>query len=243
MPKSDLIYVALGDSISIDDYAGGPGCGAASLLHENTLRFPEFDGKDLSSRLSGIRLELLAADGATAPDVAGLQVRNLPGLGGDIAVATLTCGGNDLLRIYGADLQVGEVAAQELREYLDEILDALRSQAADGAIVIVGNIYDPTDGTGDPDLFGGVPWPDGMQILDLMNEAIEEKADEYDALLADIHSHFLGHGVAAEDPGHPYHNPDDPTHWYEHVIEPNWRGASEVRRVFWQRVEQVLGSA
>jgi lysophospholipase L1-like esterase len=238
MPTSNLIYAALGDSISIDDYAGGPGCGAASLLHHNRPRFPEFQGRDLSSILPGIRLELFAMDGATAPDVAGDQLRSFSRLDGEIAAATLTCGGNDLLRIYGADLQVGEVAAQELSEYLHEILGELRNAGGDEIPIIVGNIYDPTDGTGDPDLFGGVPWPDGMQILRLFNEAIENVADEYDALLADIHSHFLGHGVAAQDPTHPHHNPDDPTLWYEQVIEPNWRGASEVRRVFWERIEE-----
>jgi hypothetical protein len=31
-------YVALGDSISIDDYAGGPGRGGASLLARNGTR-------------------------------------------------------------------------------------------------------------------------------------------------------------------------------------------------------------
>ncbi len=36
------VYVALGDSMSIDDYAGGAGRGAASLLYRNCdADFPE----------------------------------------------------------------------------------------------------------------------------------------------------------------------------------------------------------
>lgn len=242
MSKSNMLYVALGDSISIDDYAGGPGCGAASLLFRNSPRFPEFAGKDLASRAPGIRLALLARDGAMAPDVADGQMPRLADLDGEIALATLTCGGNDLLKIYGADLQTGEVAAQDLRLYLDDILTGLRERMGAAGLIVVGNIYDPTDGTGDPDLFGGVPWPDGLAILDLFNEVIEEAADDHDAWLADIHAHFLGHGCAAADPGNPHHNPDDPTLWYEQIIEPNGRGASEVRRLFWARVEEWFSS-
>ena len=42
--------------------------------------------------------------------------------------------------------------------------------------------------------------------------------------LADIHQHFLGHGLAALEP----------ERWYlrESIIEPSARGASEVRRVW-----------
>ena len=32
---SRVVYAALGDSLSIDNYAGGPGRGAASLLWRN----------------------------------------------------------------------------------------------------------------------------------------------------------------------------------------------------------------
>ena len=34
-PHAGPLYAALGDSISIDEYAGGPGRGGASLLHTN----------------------------------------------------------------------------------------------------------------------------------------------------------------------------------------------------------------
>ena len=41
-------YVALGDSISIDDYSGGPGRGGASLLYANRDDdFPDWRGRDL----------------------------------------------------------------------------------------------------------------------------------------------------------------------------------------------------
>jgi hypothetical protein len=62
------VYVALGDSMSIDDYAGGTGRGAASLLYRNRdTDFPDWAGRDLAT--AGYALQLLARDGATSTDV------------------------------------------------------------------------------------------------------------------------------------------------------------------------------
>jgi hypothetical protein len=45
------VYLALGDSMSVDAYAGGPGRGAASLLHHNRdADFPNWAGRDLHTR-------------------------------------------------------------------------------------------------------------------------------------------------------------------------------------------------
>jgi hypothetical protein len=58
-------YVALGDSMSIDAYAGGPGRGAASLLSRNRdADFPDWAGRDLAA--VGLTPEILASDGATS---------------------------------------------------------------------------------------------------------------------------------------------------------------------------------
>ena len=107
----------------------------------------------------------------------------------------------------------------------------------------MGNIYDPTDGVGDYEEFGTRDWNDGHLILDLFNRTLADAADEHDALIADIHAHFLGHGFAVDDPSHPHHDPDDPTSWYIQRSEANDRGASEIRRLFWQRVEEMFPAA
>ena len=79
MPLSSAAaYVALGDSISIDDYAGGPGRGGASLLFRNhDDDFPQWRGRDLASRHHDAAFVMLAADGATTRS---LQVTQLPRL-------------------------------------------------------------------------------------------------------------------------------------------------------------------
>ena len=59
-------YVAMGDSISIDEYAGGLGRGGASLLYRNhDDDFPEWKGRDLISSDPDATFALLAGDGAT----------------------------------------------------------------------------------------------------------------------------------------------------------------------------------
>jgi hypothetical protein len=62
-----VVYAALGDSMSIDDYAGGPGRGATSLLLRNRDDdFPVWAGRDLTAR-----------DPGRAPVRAGHQTKEL----------------------------------------------------------------------------------------------------------------------------------------------------------------------
>jgi len=66
--RNPVVYAALGDSMSIDDYAGGPGRGAASLLWRNRDHdFPAWAGRDLTTGDPTARLVLVASDGATSP--------------------------------------------------------------------------------------------------------------------------------------------------------------------------------
>ena len=97
-----VVYAALGDSMSIDDYAVGPGGGAASLLWRNRDDdFPAWAGRDLTARDRSARRPLLASDGASSATVAGEQLGRLRRLGGIPTLATVTMGGNDLLAAYG----------------------------------------------------------------------------------------------------------------------------------------------
>ena len=71
--SGECAYVALGDSISIDYYAGGPGRGGASLLARNRDDdFPDWRGRDLGDR----PCHLLATDGATSRELVDQQVRH-----------------------------------------------------------------------------------------------------------------------------------------------------------------------
>ena len=87
-------YVALGDSISIDDYAGGAGRGGASLLFANRdADFPEWRGRDLKSIDPGTTFTLLATDGATTRTLLQTQLPRLAALASPPTVVTLTIRG------------------------------------------------------------------------------------------------------------------------------------------------------
>jgi lysophospholipase L1-like esterase len=228
-------YVALGDSISIDVYpaadaerrhagkASSDRLGAVSLLARNDDGlWPEFRGRDLASLMPSLRfdprLDDLTADGATTESVLR-QVQRID-RSDDPSLVTITAGGNDLLGFIGsAGGSPAAAIAERLRRGVARVLELLPH-----ATIVIGTVYDPSDGT---------------KRLPGYARALEREAawlDEYNALvrdfvksdkrlrLADIHAHFLGHGLTAPEA----------EWWYlqESIIEPSARGASEVRRLW-----------
>ena len=109
-----MLYVALGDSMSIDDYPGldysdrtgrpaPAGLGAPSLLQHNVdAVWPEFARRDLASLAPGHRAVVLSQDGATTADVLEDQLREVP--------RRL----DDLLRLPGVARKTANVVAAEL---------------------------------------------------------------------------------------------------------------------------------
>ena len=234
-PGSDdgFLYAALGDSISIDLYAGGAGRGGPSLLTRNRDDdFPQWRGHDLVTRHPGARLELLAVDGGTVPTVLEAQLPQLARLGRRPDLVTLTVGGNDLLQAYG-DTGLARAVVRRVRAGVDRALGGLRELAPDAAL-LVGTVYDPSDGTGDAIALGLPPWPDAVAVLGELNEALRTVAQAHEARVAEIHGAFLGHGVRAGDPRGDEPRPDQRDLWFCSVIEPNAWGAGGVRAAFWE---------
>jgi lysophospholipase L1-like esterase len=226
-------YVALGDSISIDDYAGGPGRGGASLLQRNRDDdFPQWRGRDLVSRDPGTTFALLATDGATTRTLLDVQLPRLTALGLRPTLVTLTIGGNDVLGCYG-DTAAARRTVSQVRAAVSAALDRLGPLLAPDARVVVGNVYDPSDGTGDAQRLGLPPWPDAVGVLTELNGALRDAAHRHGAALADIAGRFTGHGLLAGDPSRPDPRPAERDLWFCQVIEPNAWGAGGVREAFW----------
>jgi acyl-CoA thioesterase I len=173
------------------------------LLVQNDDRlFPEFQGKDLSSR--GLaRLEHCARDGATVeglPSQArGLRIE-------ETAIALITIGGNDLLQGLIYDMNIGMTA---FANALDTFVQQLPIRP-----VLLGNVYDPTLGD-DQRNFVGIDPTIARKNLQRMNMTIQDIANRYGQLV-DLHAHFLTGDLS----------------WFTATIEPSLRGASEVRRAF-----------
>ena len=236
---SGLVYAALGDSMSIDHYAGGPGRGAASLLWGNRDDdFPAWAGRDLTARDPTARLALLASDGATSATVAGEQLRRLRRLERTPTLATVTMGGNDLLAAYGD----ATAARRAIRTVVDNgrlVLASLRTLMGPEAPIVVATVYDPSDGSGDAGRLGLPAWPEVLALLAELNRALRMLAEDHQALVADVHARFLGHGLAAGDPTQPAARPADRGLWYCGLIEPNAWGASEIRASFWETLRRA----
>jgi lysophospholipase L1-like esterase len=232
---SDPVYVALGDSISIDEYAGGPGRGGASLLARNRDDdFPRWRGHDLATRDGSLRYHLLAVDGGTTSTLLESQLPRLEASGLTPAVVTLTVGGNDLLGAYG-DTPRARAVVRTVVVRVGQALPRLRRvlRSPDDPIV-VGTVYDPSDGSADAARVGLPPWPDVVDLLAELNAGLRAVADEHRARVAEIHDRFLGHGLAVGNPAQPHPRPGDRALWYCNVIEPNAWGADAVRASFWE---------
>jgi lysophospholipase L1-like esterase len=232
-PPEPFGYAALGDSISIDEYAGGPGRGGASLLFRNRDDdFPQWRGRDLVHLHPGARFDLLAMDGATTRTLADVQLPRLAALPVRPALVTLTIGGNDLLSAYGDTAAARRVVAH-VRTQVARAVEQVSAALAPGGRVVVGTVYDPSDGTGDAAALGLPPWPDAVAVITELNHALRAVARDGGAAVAEIAQRFRGHGLLAGDAARPDPRPADRDLWLCSVIEPNAWGAGGVREACW----------
>lgn len=232
------IYAALGDSISIDLYAGGRGRGGASLLARNRDRdFPDWRGRDLATTRPKLGFDLLASDGGTTSSLLDVQLPRLESGDAVPRVVTLTVGGNDVLGAYG-DTRLALEIVQVVGRRVGRALERLQALVGPGDPIIVGTVYDPSDGSGEAWRVGLPPWPDVVDVLAELNATLRAVAGEHGARIADIHGRFLGHGLHAGNPGQPKARPRDRGLWYCQIIEPNAWGADAVRAAFWAALHE-----
>jgi lysophospholipase L1-like esterase len=237
------VYVALGDSISIDDYAGGPGRGGASLLFRNRDEdFPAWRGRDVASLHPDARFHCLASDGATTRTVTDVQLPLLASLPAPPTLVTLTVGGNDLLSAYGDNSSARGVITH-VQAAVAHTLEIVGAALAPAGRLVVGTVYDPSDGTGDAGRLGLPPWPDAVAVIGELNDALREVARASGAAVAEIDRLFQGHGLLAGDITRPQARPAARNLWLCSVIEPNAWGASGVREAFWDAAGLETGSA
>jgi lysophospholipase L1-like esterase len=224
-------YVALGDSMSSDHY---PTCDARGL----DLPPPRLDPigaaalpyQDLQHSSPGIAFSNLTEDGAMIDDVVTEELARLGHDSSDPNIlVTLTAGGNDLLDALTAGHPL-DAAVDRIQRRYTELVATLREELP-CATLLLTTVYDPTDGTGRLpgfELLGPLP----LQYLDLFNAYVRETSRRFPgAALADVHRHFLGHGVKAPDAERWY--------WSRNLIEPNARGADEIRRVWWEALSSL----
>jgi lysophospholipase L1-like esterase len=166
------LYLALGDSISIDDYTGVHGGGAASQL----ARALGVDLVDLTR--DGNTTQGVLADLAAAPTVAD--------------IVTLTAGGNDLL---------GGVLPRAILRRLHEIAGRVQPLGARVIVNTIYDPSDGDNEVGRRELgLSWLATMELRRRLDAVNRGIRTLACEQGFLLGDLERLFHGHGVASEEP-------------------------------------------
>jgi acyl-CoA thioesterase I len=192
-----------GDSILDCGRYNAHGVHPGQLIVQNDDRlFPEFRGRDLSSR-GPARLDHRALDGATVESLPAQLLGLEPAEG---SVALVTVGGNDLLAGLAADTGAGIRAFEST---LQRFLRLLPIRP-----VLLGTVYDPTFGD-DARNFLPIDPRTARANLGLVNGILHALAARYGKVV-DLHAHFLN---------------GDPS-WFTLTIEPSLTGASEVRRSF-----------
>lgn len=226
-PALDAGEIDVAVALERDSAAGQVGAlGAASLFYRNDeARWPEEIGNDLVSRFPAIEHENFAMDGATIGDVFGEQLPRLAA-SEEPTLITLTIGATDLFSAFTnrPKPSLVERIANDVAEALDFVVDSLR-RARPNSLLIASTIYDPSDRTGR--VRGVFDDPGALQLraLDALNGAIRKTANGTPGmLLAEVYGHFLGHGASASEA--------DRWYWRRSLLEPNARGASEIRRVW-----------
>lgn len=188
------VYLALGDSISIDDYTGVHGGGAPSQLARNL----------------GVDLVDLTRDGNTSQGVLADLVR-APAAAD---IVTLTAGGNDLL---GGDLP------RAILVRLHQIAQRIKPLGARVVVNTVYDPSDGDNEVGRRELgLSRLATIELRRRLNALNAGIGKLAAERDFLVADLERLFHGHGVASNEPW--FVNVIEPNlagataiaeHWYE----------------------------
>ena len=245
-------YLALGDSLSIDLYparaahpAGPqaepaelePGLGAAALLYRNDdERWPEFTGQDLVSANPDIVFrnrhvldhpvehptDHYATDGATTVGVLAYQLHRVSP-SEDRVLVTVTAGRSDVLQMIGAPKPPPTMVAGMLSR-AQRLIRTIRDRLPN-ALLLVTTAPDPSDGA--PHLDEETPFEREAAWLREYNAGLAQlvaDAASPDVRLADAASHFAGHGLTAPA--------EERWFWSPRIVEPNARGASELRRVW-----------
>ncbi|MBE0536241.1 MAG: SGNH/GDSL hydrolase family protein [Phycisphaerae bacterium] len=249
-----VLLVGMGDSITRGLGASKPHQYFALLQANDDAQYPDMAGRDLRRVLPNLEAVNYALDYTTSAQHVARQLPRLAVQPEDVrGIVVLTSGGNDLIHdygrsapvdgaMYGCTVRQAKVWTENLKERLIVLVEGINARFPGGCDIFLANVYDPTDGVGDPQIRGLPRWRACVEVLRLANEKIAEVCAAYDNVhLVDIHSEFLGHGFHCREWWRRNYRPADPHHWYFHNIEdPNPRGYDAIRRLYLQEMVQRL---
>jgi len=246
-----VLLVGLGDSVTAGFGATKGKAFFDRLLNNPPDEFADMQGRCLASVLPNLKALNLAVSGSNSLQHLDHVEKRLPKQEKNIfGLVVMTTGGNDLIHwygqsppregaMYGATLAQAETWIANYEQRLVCIFKAIDERFPGGCLIFVGDIYDPSDGLGDPESTWALPaWPDCLRIHAAYNQAIRRAAEKFDSVhIVPMHETFLGHGIHCRKFWTPYFDRRDPCYWYfENIEDPNDRGYDALRRIFLREI-------
>jgi lysophospholipase L1-like esterase len=252
--EQKTVFIGIGDSVTRSLGADKKDTYFELLIRNDNEIYPDMAGKDLSTVFPNLTFRNYAQDYTITQDHIDHQLIKVPQYGSDVrGIIVITSGGNDLIHdygrtspkdgaMYGCKYAQAQIWCENMKQRLDTLLTGLMTKFPGGCEIFLANIYDPTDGFGDPQTIGLPRWPDAMKVIALANQKIAELCEKYPNVhWVDIHSEFLGHGIHCDEWWRSTYRKDDPHYWYYTNLEdPNRRGFDAVRRLFLREMVNVL---
>jgi lysophospholipase L1-like esterase len=241
-----VLLVGIGDSVTAG-FGASPGKSYFDRLIKNPPdEFADLQDVALSRVIPNLQTLNISVSGSNSlqhldhiRDRLSVQTDDVFGL------VVMTTGGNDLIHwygqrppkegaMYGATLAQARPWIDNYGQRLDSMFESIERCFPGGCLIFVADIYDPSDGAGDPEAVWLPAWPDCLPILEAYNAKLREIAAKHPSVrVVPVHNAFLGHGIHCRKFWRPHFRSEDPCYWYlDNIEDPNDRGYDALRRIF-----------
>jgi len=252
---NEILLVGLGDSVTAG-FGARKGYSYFDRLVVNPPdEFADMQGICLKAVLPNLHYTNLSESGSTSLEHAEKQIPRLPTANSNvIGIVVMTTGGNDLIHnygrtppregaMYGATLAQAQPWIANYEQRLSAMFRAIDERFPGGCAIFVADIYDPSDGVGDPESTWALPaWPDCLKIVAAYNDTLRRVAARHtNVFVVPVHDAFLGHGIHCRQVWRRHFDWRDPHYWYfDNLEDPNDRGYDAIRRLFLVEMSKVL---
>jgi lysophospholipase L1-like esterase len=241
-----VLLLGVGDSVTAGFGARHGHSYFDRLVQNPEDEFEDMLGRSLSRVLPHLQTRNIAVSGSTSLQHFQHLQENLERQPADVfGLIVMTSGGNDLIHwygrsppkegaMYGATLEQAQPWIENFENRLQEMFKLIQDRFPGGCLIFIGDIYDPSDGLGDPESALLPAWPDVLTVHAAYNDAIRRAAGRCECVhVVPIYEEFLGHGIHCRQFWRTNYRSHDPHYWYAPNLEdPNDRGYDAIRRVF-----------
>ena len=241
-----VLLVGIGDSVTAGFGASKGKAYFDRLIANPPDEFSEMQGRSLMRVLPNLKTLNISVSGSNSLQHLQHIRDRLPEQDESVfGLVVMTTGGNDLIHWYGEQTpREGAMygathaeAAPWIKNYtqrLEQMFCEIESRFPGGCLIFVADIYDPSDGLGDPESVWLPKWPDCTKILADYNAALHKAAANHDSVrIVPVHHVFLGHGIHCRQFWRQHYSWRDPNFWYlVNIEDPNDRGYDALRRLF-----------